>query len=119
MLALRSTLFWLGLLLVLPQALRVRQRADDVLERSLERATEQGLGAAERADLWLTGEMSHHEALAAVRQGTAVILAEHSNTERGYLKVLQRRMRRAFGRRLEVRVARADADPFVYHTAGD
>ena len=38
-------------------------------------------------DLFLTGEMSHHEVLAALAQGTAVILCEHTNTERGYLKV--------------------------------
>jgi len=41
-------------------------------------------------DLFLTGEMSHHEILAANAQGTSVILCEHSNSERGYLKqVLQ------------------------------
>ncbi|KAI8051161.1 GTP cyclohydrolase 1 type 2/Nif3 [Syncephalis plumigaleata] len=37
------------------------------------------------ADLYLTGEMGHHEALAAIERQTSVILCEHSNTERGYL----------------------------------
>ncbi|KAJ1561815.1 NGG1 interacting factor, partial [Cladochytrium tenue] len=38
-----------------------------------------------QADLYLTGELSHHEVLAAVAAGTSVILTEHSNSERGYL----------------------------------
>lgn len=37
-------------------------------------------------DLLFTGELSHHEALAAVEQGRCVITAFHSNTERGFLK---------------------------------
>ena len=37
------------------------------------------------ADLYLTGEMSHHDVLEAVSRNTNVILCEHSNTERGYL----------------------------------
>ncbi|KAJ3295133.1 hypothetical protein HK104_002992 [Borealophlyctis nickersoniae] len=46
-----------------------------------------------KADLYLTGEMSHHEVLAALGANTSVILCEHSNTERGYLReVLQARL---------------------------
>lgn len=37
------------------------------------------------ADLYLTGEMSHHEVLDAVHRGTNVILTNHSNSERGFL----------------------------------
>jgi putative NIF3 family GTP cyclohydrolase 1 type 2 len=37
------------------------------------------------ADLYLTGEMSHHEVLAALANNVNVILTEHSNSERGYL----------------------------------
>lgn len=37
-------------------------------------------------DLLFTGELSHHEALAAIEQGKVVITAFHSNTERGFLK---------------------------------
>ena len=33
-----------------------------------------------KADLYLTGEMSHHEVLAAVENGTHVILVEHTNS---------------------------------------
>lgn len=66
-----------------------------------------------RADLWLTGELSHHDALAAISRGAAVVLGEHSNTERGYLRVLQKRMQQAFGKGLTVAVSRADADPYA------
>ncbi|KAI0756558.1 NGG1p interacting factor 3 [Daedaleopsis nitida] len=37
------------------------------------------------ADVYFTGEMSHHEVLAAVQSGHNVILCGHTNTERGYL----------------------------------
>jgi putative NIF3 family GTP cyclohydrolase 1 type 2 len=67
---------------------------------------------AARADLWLTGELSHHEALAAVANGTCVVLGEHSNTERGYLRELKKRMTEPFGKVLDVRIAKSDADPF-------
>ncbi|XP_035224735.1 NIF3-like protein 1 [Stegodyphus dumicola] len=40
------------------------------------------------ADLYITGEMSHHELLHANHRNVSVILCEHSNTERGYLKKL-------------------------------
>lgn len=66
-----------------------------------------------RADVWVTGELSHHDALAAVAAGTTVVLAGHSNTERGFLKVLQRRLREPLGGELDVRVARSDRDPFT------
>ena len=39
-------------------------------------------------DLLLTGEMRHHDVLARVRQGTHVVLCDHTNTERGFLPVL-------------------------------
>ncbi|KAJ3485432.1 hypothetical protein NLI96_g4951 [Meripilus lineatus] len=41
-----------------------------------------------RADVYFTGEMSHHEVLAAVATGHNVILCGHTNTERGYLPTL-------------------------------
>ncbi|KAI4233612.1 MAG: hypothetical protein LQ349_004310 [Xanthoria aureola] len=37
------------------------------------------------ADLLFTGELSHHEALAATEKGQCVITLFHSNSERGYL----------------------------------
>lgn len=38
-----------------------------------------------KADLWFTGEVSHHEALAVIEKGGCVVSMFHSNTERGYL----------------------------------
>jgi putative NIF3 family GTP cyclohydrolase 1 type 2 len=44
------------------------------------------------ASLYLTGEMSHHDILHAVYNGTHVILCDHSNTERGFLKHLKTKL---------------------------
>ncbi|KAF9476921.1 NGG1p interacting factor 3 [Pholiota conissans] len=44
--------------------------------------------AGQDADVYFTGEMQHHEVLAAVGAGKHVILCGHTNTERGYLPVL-------------------------------
>ena len=48
-----------------------------------------------------------------VAAGTSVVLAGHSNTERGFLPVLRRRLAESFDGDLDVRVARSDRDPFV------
>lgn len=63
------------------------------------------------ADLWLTGEMSHHDILDATQQGTTVVLAEHSNSERGFLKVLQPRLYSLFGREIKVIISEKDKTP--------
>ncbi len=65
------------------------------------------------ADAVLTGEMSHHDALDALAEGSVVLLAGHSNTERGYLPVLKKRLALAFGKDLDVRISRRDRDPFA------
>ena len=73
-----------------------------------------------KADVYLTGEMSHHEVLAAVAQGTGVILCGHSNTERPYLPILQKQLQDALNddpelqnEVYEVVVSESDADPLV------
>lgn len=48
---------------------------------------------AEECELFVTGEMRHHEALAAVAKGCSILLAGHTNTERGYLPHYARRIR--------------------------
>lgn len=65
------------------------------------------------ADVFVTGEMSHHDALAAAAAGTTVVLAGHSNTERGFLPVLRKRLRAAFADDIDVVIARSDRDPFA------
>jgi putative NIF3 family GTP cyclohydrolase 1 type 2 len=41
-------------------------------------------------DLLFTGELSHHEALAAIERGQCVVTLFHSNTERGFLHSVMR-----------------------------
>ncbi|KAJ1982408.1 hypothetical protein H4R35_000289 [Dimargaris xerosporica] len=71
--------------------------------------------AQTRADLYFTGEMSHHEVLAATESGTSVILCEHSNTERKYLsQVLQPFLHSEFQNlqlAYEVVCSQSDRDP--------
>jgi len=45
------------------------------------------------ADVYFTGEMSHHEVLAAIAAGKHVVLCGHTNTERGYLPILATKLR--------------------------
>ncbi|CDS13440.1 hypothetical protein LRAMOSA05616 [Lichtheimia ramosa] len=68
-----------------------------------------------KADLFLTGEMGHHDVLAAVAQGTSVILCEHSNTERGYLSaVLKDKLQSMLQQDgIQVVVSQVDKDPLV------
>ncbi|XP_071519074.1 NIF3-like protein 1 isoform X1 [Panulirus ornatus] len=63
------------------------------------------------ADLWLTGEMSHHEVLDANHQGATVILTDHSNSERGFLKTLQPQLLNLLDQKVEVLVSEKDRDP--------
>ena len=72
--------------------------------------------AGVKADLYVTGEMSHHEVLSANATGASVILTNHSNSERGYLPVLEQRLQRSWGLsgvKLETIVTSVDADPLV------
>ena len=88
--------------------------------------------AGVKADVLVTGEMSHHEILAANHAGTVVILTHHSKCERGFLPVLIGRFEATFrtlaladaqqenvnGARvhpddLVTVISRVDADPLV------
>lgn len=78
-------------------------------------------------DLFITGELSHHESLAFVEQGKAVVCLGHSNSERGYLtQVMKPRLLEALQVELKRRghdnargsepiaidVSEKDTDPF-------
>ena len=68
-----------------------------------------------KADIWITGEMSHHEVLDAVHAETSVILCEHSNTERGYLKeVFQGKLSQLLNDQVKVEVSQIDKDPLTF-----
>ena len=40
---------------------------------------------AEGCEVFVTGELSHHQVIAALHSGVSVVLGEHTGTERGYL----------------------------------
>ncbi|XP_068542787.1 NIF3-like protein 1 isoform X2 [Anas acuta] len=63
------------------------------------------------ADLYLTGEMSHHDILDAVANGISVILCEHSNTERGFLSELGDMLTVQLQNKINVIVSEKDRDP--------
>jgi putative NIF3 family GTP cyclohydrolase 1 type 2 len=58
-------------------------------------------------DLLVTGELSHHEALAAIENGKSVIMAFHSNSERGFLA---HKMRFALTKQLKADIAEAEME---------
>lgn len=69
------------------------------------------------AEVLVTGEMSHHDALRATMEGKVVLSVFHSNSERAYLK---QRMQPALEAELkktdaqaQVLVSTEDTDPFV------
>jgi dinuclear metal center YbgI/SA1388 family protein len=70
-----------------------------------------------RADLYFTGEMGHHDVLAALDNKANVILCEHTNTERGYLEqILKPKLLSLFkkeGVEIDVVCSKLDADPLV------
>ncbi|KAJ7408092.1 NIF3-like protein 1 [Willisornis vidua] len=64
-----------------------------------------------KADLYLTGEMSHHDVLDAVANGISVILCEHSNTERGFLSELRDTLGIHLQNKVNIIVSETDRDP--------
>ncbi|XP_057681539.1 NIF3-like protein 1 isoform X1 [Corythoichthys intestinalis] len=64
-----------------------------------------------KADLYVTGEMSHHEVLDVVAKGTSVILSDHSNSERGYLAVFREKLTEKMPADVVVTLSDADRDP--------
>lgn len=65
------------------------------------------------ADLWLTGEMSHHDLLDVIHNGGSVILCEHSNSERNFLRdVVAGKIKDICGS-LEVKISQKDRDPVM------
>ncbi|CAG0914855.1 unnamed protein product [Notodromas monacha] len=65
-----------------------------------------------KLDVFVTGEMSHHDVLDAIHTGTHVILCDHSNTERGFLEKAKQ-MLEAVAEDVEFAISVRDADPLV------
>lgn len=66
--------------------------------------------ASDGCELFVTGEMKHHEVIAALDIGVGVILGEHTSTERGYLPRLASVLEQALPG-VRVRCALNDVDP--------
>jgi len=62
------------------------------------------------ADVWVTGEMGHHDLLAARERGITVLMSEHTRTERGFLPIWAARLRAALPG-VEIIIAPSDACP--------
>jgi dinuclear metal center YbgI/SA1388 family protein len=65
------------------------------------------------AQLFLTGELRHHDALRAVAAGLTVVCTLHSSSERAALPVLESRLAERLAGVSIVR-SRADAEPFAF-----
>lgn len=67
-----------------------------------------------KADLYLTGEMSHHEVLEATSHGVAVVLCDHTNTERGYLQTEYKDMLVEALPGVDILFSQVDSDPLNF-----
>jgi dinuclear metal center YbgI/SA1388 family protein len=65
------------------------------------------------AEVFVTGEVRHHDALSAARRGVTVIATLHSNSERAAVRAYAGRVAARLGRDVSVKTSLADADPFV------
>ena len=64
-------------------------------------------------DLYLTGEMKHHEALAAQEAGLICICLSHTVSERFILKKVARQLKSQM-KDVTIKISKADADPFTW-----
>jgi dinuclear metal center YbgI/SA1388 family protein len=65
-------------------------------------------------DLYVTGELRHHDVLSKLARGSSVVLCEHSSSERGYLPELARRLIAETGVAIEVAIAQTDVEPLRF-----
>lgn len=71
-----------------------------------------GAAIAQKVDLYLTGEMRHHDALKAARAGVTVVCTLHSNSERAVLSRLKTRLGEQASA-VSVIISAEDGDPFI------
>lgn len=63
-------------------------------------------------DVQITGELSHHAVLDAIHRGTTVILCDHTNTERGFLKVVKNDLEKVWNdNQVKLVISERDRDP--------
>jgi len=63
------------------------------------------------ADLYYTGELSHHEALYFTESGSSVITTNHSNSERAFLSALKEQLAKEIDG-ANIIISQEDKDPF-------
>lgn len=68
---------------------------------------------AARADLYLTGELKHHQALAAQQANVTCLCLGHSVSERFMLKKFANRLQKTLGK-VNFRISKKDEDPFKW-----
>jgi len=68
---------------------------------------------AEGCDLYLTGELKHHHALAAQEAGLTCICLSHTVSERFILKKLARQLQKQI-KQITIKISKKDADPFKW-----
>ena len=64
----------------------------------------------EDIDLYITGELSHHEMLAYVGNGSHIMVCGHCNTERGFLGEMAIQLTKSFPD--SVHISEMDVSPF-------
>ena len=68
---------------------------------------------AAKADLYLTGELKHHQALAAQEAGLTCICLSHTVSERFILKNFAKQLRKQL-KGIQIKISKKDADPFKW-----
>jgi dinuclear metal center YbgI/SA1388 family protein len=68
--------------------------------------------SADGCEVFVTGEMKHHEMLDAINSGMSLVIAGHTNTERGYLPRLGRRLQKKLPG-IKTMLSEADRSPRV------
>ena len=66
-----------------------------------------------KAELYLTGEMRHHDAIKAAEAGMTVVCTLHSNSERATLRRLKQRLEERLPKGPEWHLSQQDRDPFA------
>jgi dinuclear metal center YbgI/SA1388 family protein len=68
---------------------------------------------AAKADLYLTGELKHHQALAAQEAGLSCICLSHTVSERFILKKFAKQLQKQI-KTIKINISKKDADPFKW-----
>jgi len=68
---------------------------------------------SEKCDLYLTGEIKHHQALAAQEAGVTVVCLSHTVSERFILKKIAKEMQKSL-KDVKIIISKKDKDPFEW-----